>query len=884
MGYTFAEKALARAAGLPGAVAGQIVDACPDVALSHDNSAAIAGLFHELGAGRVLHPERLFIVLDHAVPAPTTQHAANHAAIRRFVAEQGIGHFFDAGRGICHQVLSEEAGIWPGGLVLGADSHTTHAGWLGAFAAGIGRSEMAAIWATGQLWLRVPETIRIDLTGTLAPWVTAKDLGLWMLRRLAESAAGPEGRPTVYAALEIGGPGLASLSIASRMVLPNLLAEAGAKNAYLEPDEAVFDWLARRRARAGAEDPGDGEDADAGQARLRGEFAAGALYPDPGALYSACHTFDLAAVEPAVACPGRPDQVVPIGQVAGTPVQQAFLGTCTNGRLEDLAAAAAILRGPDGRARQVAPGTRLLIIPASSVVLREAIAAGYIETFLAAGAMIGTPGCGPCMGNHLGIPAPGEVTISSANRNFRGRMGTPEAEMYLASPAVVAASAVAGRIADPREVSPREGITSRTYRPELPGPPRRAAATQETPQRHAEAGSLTALDESAWQAEASAPGVPRRILRCDSPQPESSCQPATKKLPGDGPFGLGDPARQVRHGTRPQGDIGGFLGRPCAGAAAWGTQNDSDGARAKGVSSQADSLTAPSDSTCKAAGSAPTEPGTTDASLASRRGAGRLVNPLSMTAAEAVVSQVPSSSRDAQDGKGGHEGPRMGMDASSDPLSASHAVGPARAEVPATALAVSTDLPAPEGPHPAGASSHADPSPADGLAGRLLSGRAWKYGDDVNTDVIFPGKYTYTITDPAEMARHALEDLDPAFADAVQPGDILVGGRNWGCGSSREQAATCLREAGVRAIVAASFARIFFRNAVNSGLLPVACPAAAEAIRPGETVTVNIERCAVRCAAGEFSFPPLSPSLREIVAAGGLIAMLRQEFAQQWRE
>lgn len=221
MPYTFAEKALARAAGLNSAVAGQIVDATPDVALSHDNTAAIARIFRSLGVERVKHPQRLAITLDHAVPAPTTLHATNHAEVRRFVAEQGIQHFFEAGRGICHQVLSEEALVLPGQLILGADSHTTHFGWLGAFGAGVGRSEMAAIWATGQLWLRVPETIRIDLTGELPSGVTAKDLSLTVLQLLGEEAG-------IYRAIEFGGPGLASLSLESRMVLPNMMAESGA--------------------------------------------------------------------------------------------------------------------------------------------------------------------------------------------------------------------------------------------------------------------------------------------------------------------------------------------------------------------------------------------------------------------------------------------------------------------------------------------------------------------------------------------------------------------------------------------------------------------------------------------------------------------------------
>ncbi len=242
MGYTFAEKALARAAGLATAAAGQIVDARPDVALSHDNTAAIATLFRSLGYARVLHPERLAIFLDHAVPAPNAEHALNHREVRQFVAEQGITHFYDAGRGICHQVISEEALVAPGQLLLGSDSHTPHIGWLGAFGAGIGRSEMAAIWATGELWLRVPETIRVDFDGELPPGVTSKDLGLWVLKIL-----GPEAG--IYRALEFGGPGLGTLSIESRMVLPNLMAESGVKSAYLEPDAAVFEWLAQRIAR-----------------------------------------------------------------------------------------------------------------------------------------------------------------------------------------------------------------------------------------------------------------------------------------------------------------------------------------------------------------------------------------------------------------------------------------------------------------------------------------------------------------------------------------------------------------------------------------------------------------------------------------------------------
>ena len=239
MGYTFVEKALARAAGLPEARAGQVIDVYPDVVLSHDNSAAIIRLFREIGVERVKHPERLAIALDHAVPAPTTQHAQNHAEIRRFVAEQGITHFFEVGRGICHQVLCEEGLVLPGGVVLGGDSHSTHYGALGAFGAGIGRSEVAALWATGYIWLRVPESIKITVAGRLGEWVTSKDLALHIIGQL-----GADGGD--YASVEFHGPGIAALSMESRFVLPNMMAEMGVKNAWVYPDGVTLEWLEGR--------------------------------------------------------------------------------------------------------------------------------------------------------------------------------------------------------------------------------------------------------------------------------------------------------------------------------------------------------------------------------------------------------------------------------------------------------------------------------------------------------------------------------------------------------------------------------------------------------------------------------------------------------------
>jgi 3-isopropylmalate/(R)-2-methylmalate dehydratase large subunit len=431
-GLTFAQKVLARTSGRSGGSGdaprpGEIVEVVPDLAFSHDNTAAIAGIWRGFGQARPAIADRLAITLDHAVPAPTPRHAQNHAEARRFAREHGIRHFFEVGRGICHQVLSEEALVLPGQLVLGADSHTPHFGWLGAMGVGVGRTEMAAVWALGELWLRVPESIEIRLEGALAPWVSAKDLALHVLGTL-----GAEGGS--YRSVELRGGAAAALGLAERAVLANMMAELGAKCAYLEPDDAVFDFLSARLARRTT------CETTVAAASVR----AHAVFPDADADYLERHVLDAARLEPLVACPHEVDRTVPVSQLPDIRVDQAFVGTCTNGRLEDLEVTRRVVRG-----RRVASGTRLLVVPASSEVLEAAIAQGIAADLLAAGAVLGTPGCGPCMGNHLGVLAPGEVCVSSANRNFKGRMGTADAEIYLASPAVVAASAIAGRIVHP---------------------------------------------------------------------------------------------------------------------------------------------------------------------------------------------------------------------------------------------------------------------------------------------------------------------------------------------------------------------------------------------------------------------------------------------------
>ncbi len=430
MPATFAQKAIARAAGLEAVEVGQVVDVRPDRVLSHDNTAPISQTYAKFGQDFIPNPDRLVITLDHAAPPPTPAHAKNHTDIRKFVAHHGIEHFFEVGRGICHQVHSEEALILPGQMILGSDSHTPHFGWLGAFGAGIGRSEVAALWATEELWLRVPETVQITLTGHLSPYVTAKDVSLHLIGSVGADGA-------LYQAVEFTGAGLRSLSIDSRMVLPNMMAEFGAKSAFLPPDELVFNYLAPRLARR------TGMSITAAQAAVRENV----LQPDAGATYSAHYEINLSAIEPLIAVPHQVDNVKPISEINNVKVDQAVIGTCTNGRLEDLAAAANIVRG-----KRINPSTRFIIVPASSEVMQDATNLGYVADLINAGAIFGPPGCGPCMGNHLGVLGPEEVCISSANRNFRGRMGEPSAFVYLGSPEVVAASALTGQITDPREV------------------------------------------------------------------------------------------------------------------------------------------------------------------------------------------------------------------------------------------------------------------------------------------------------------------------------------------------------------------------------------------------------------------------------------------------
>lgn len=414
MGKTFAEKVLAKKAGLSEAVPGQIVDATLDLGMSHDNTAAIIGTFKKLGLRKVRDPEKFVVILDHVVPAAQVEYAENHKDIRAFVKEQGI-KFYDVGRGICHQVVVEEGLARPGDLILGADSHTTTYGALGAFSAGIGRTEMAALWATSKLWLKVPTTIRLELKGTLPEFVGAKDVILFLIGKLGADGA-------LYRSVEFAGPLVERMSISERLVLTNMVAEMGAKNGYIAPDEVTFAYL---------------------EGQAAGDFEP--VFPDPNAAYEQVLKLDLTDLPPQVACPHTVDNVVPIEEVAGKRVDQVLLGTCTGGRLEDLRLALEVMAG-----RPVAEGVRMLVLPASREVYVQAAEEGLLGKFAKAGALILNPGCGPCLGAHEGVLAPGEVCLSTSNRNFKGRMGSPEAETYLASPAVAGATAVTGVITDPR--------------------------------------------------------------------------------------------------------------------------------------------------------------------------------------------------------------------------------------------------------------------------------------------------------------------------------------------------------------------------------------------------------------------------------------------------
>jgi len=416
---TIVEKILAQKSGKSVVKPDEIVEVSVDLAMIHDALGAhTIAKFKELEVEEVWDPEKIVVVLDHYVPNKDIDTAKKCLRIKKFVIEQGIENYYEVGKGgICHQVLVEKGHILPGMVVVGTDSHMTTSGVMGAFATGIGVDEMAVIFKTGKLWERVPATIKINIVGTLLLPLTSKDLMLFILKRLGLSGA-------IFKSLQFTGSAIDEMSIESRMVLTNMAVETGATNGIIEPDQKVLDYLKQRTNRP-----------------------LEVMQSDPDAEYAQVFEFHTDEIkEPIVAKPPYPSNGVWVSEMVGTKVDQAFIGTCTNGRLEDLRIAARILKG-----RRVSRYTKVIIIPASQEVYKAALREGLIEIFIEAGAVVGPPTCGPCLEAHMGILGPDEVCISSANRNFEGRAGDVTAKIFLASPATVAASAIEGKISDPRE-------------------------------------------------------------------------------------------------------------------------------------------------------------------------------------------------------------------------------------------------------------------------------------------------------------------------------------------------------------------------------------------------------------------------------------------------
>jgi homoaconitate hydratase family protein len=408
------EKILAWAAGRDEVTTGEIVNCRVDLAGINDLYLQTLRSFYEMGGERVHDPQKVVMFLDHFAPASTITQADNQKQFREFCWEQGIDLLMDIDQGVCHQVLVDKGLVRPGMLLVVTDSHTTTHGAFGAFGTGVGATDLAIILMTGQLWFRVPEVIRINLEGTLDPGVYAKDIILKVIGTLGADYG-------VYRAVELAGPVLEGLGVSERMTLCNMTTEMGAKTAYIQPDDITFEFL-----------------------KGKVELDSPVLNTDPGYRYAVEHTVSVSALKPQLAVPHSVDHVADITEYLGRPIHQAYLGTCTGGRVEDLAVAARILKG-----RHVHPRTRFVVVPASKGVFLEAMAKGYIQTLVEAGATFVTPSCAACLGTHQGILARGETCITASSRNFPGRMGHAEAEIFVASPASVAAAALEGKIADP---------------------------------------------------------------------------------------------------------------------------------------------------------------------------------------------------------------------------------------------------------------------------------------------------------------------------------------------------------------------------------------------------------------------------------------------------
>jgi len=411
------EKILAKASGKKAVSPGEIVDTNVDVLMTHDLTGPLAvESFKKIGAEKVWDNQKIVVILDHQIPAESIKAAELHKTMRQFAKEQKL-RIFDVGRGgICHQVMPEQGHVVPGTVIVGSDSHTCTYGAFGAFSTGIGSTEAAAVMTTGKIWFKVPQSIKITVNGTFNKYVTSKDLVLNIIGKLGVDGA-------IYKSVEFTGPTIQKMSIAGRMTLCNMAVEMGAKNGIIEPDNTTREYLQER-------------------VKTLPDFTA--LKSDKDAQYEQTVAFDVSKMEPQVACPSSVDNVKPISEVGDVPIDQAFIGSCTNGRLEDLRLAAQILKG-----KKVKDGVRALVIPASQEIYKQAITEGLTEIFTDAGAIVCGSACGPCLGGHIGLLAAGETCVSTSNRNFIGRMGSTQANVYLASPAVVAASAITGKITNP---------------------------------------------------------------------------------------------------------------------------------------------------------------------------------------------------------------------------------------------------------------------------------------------------------------------------------------------------------------------------------------------------------------------------------------------------
>ena len=589
-GKTFAEKIL-------GAEKGSIVFARPDIILSHDNTSSIYSTFKKMGGTVLANPDALLITLDHNAPPTNAKLANDYQVIREFVEKFGITKFHDAGDGICHQLMANYAK--PMMIIVGSDSHTSTAGAFNAFAAGIDRTETAGLWKQGETWFRVPESIKITLTGLLPQGVYAKDLALWIIGMIGSSGAD-------YMSIEYHGDGVKTLSISDRMVLSNLASEMGAKNAVFPADEVL--------------------------SRHFGKKIEG-LWADPDATYLKTIEIRLDDLFPVVAAPHHVDNVKAVSEVQGTKIQQALIGTCTNGRLQDLREAAAVLKG------QLVPKyMQLQIIPASKEIFLQAMKEGLIEIFMESGANVLSSSCGPCLGTGQGIPADGYSVISTANRNFKGRMGNNAASVYLGSPSTVAISALKGEISDPR------GIISSDIFP-----------------YHAPQSATVDIKE------------------------------------GDDRYSYG----------------------------------------------------------------------------------------------------------------------------------------------------------------------------------------TWNYADvdNLNTDQMFAGNLTYNVqsTEPEKIMPHLFKGFDNSFTERVKPGDIIMAGANFGCGSSREHPSVGLAFAGIKAVVCKSVNRIFYRSAVNQGLPIILVPEAADAYKQGDQVNIDFEKGLVFIGSKQYAFAPLPSKLMEIFEAKGLVNYVKNK-------